>query len=242
MLERHEPIGSHRTHHGRSAVFRRVDGCVSVLFGGGLRIPFADVSGASAERDRLLSLIADYCIDHGVADLTLRRVGGAVGTNNRMLLYYFGSKEELILAALDEAMSRFPQLDGAFRALVDTAEPLLPRLIEAWRAISAEPNLPGLRLFFEVFGLAARDPERFGPFLDSVGRVWTERVTRVLRAEGVGLGDARALARELVALWRGLQFDLIATGDRARIDQSYARAAANLTERVRSSATTVTLA
>ena len=33
----------------------------------------------SSERQRLLDLVAGYCIEHGVADLTLRRVAEAVG-------------------------------------------------------------------------------------------------------------------------------------------------------------------
>jgi len=45
-----------------------------------------------SEPDRLLRLTAGYVLEHGIADLTLRRLGQAIGTNNRMLLYYFGSR------------------------------------------------------------------------------------------------------------------------------------------------------
>lgn len=143
------------------------------------------------ERDRLRSLVADYCVEHGVAELTLRRVGQTIGSNNRLLLYYFDSKEGLILAALQEANRRFPQLEGVFAALEKADRPLLDRLLAAWRSISAEPNMPYLRLFFEVFGLAVQNPARFGEFLSRVGREWSERVADVLRAEGIPSGDAR---------------------------------------------------
>jgi len=177
-------------------------------------------------------LVADYCVEHGVADLTLRSVGTAVGTNNRMLLYYFGTKEGLIIAALREAIGRFAQLEGMFRAMSEPTQPLQSRLIAAWRAISAESNMPYLRLFFEVFGLAAQHPERFGEFLETVGREWTDRVAKILRDEGVPSTEARPMARHLVAVWRGLQFDLIASGERANIERSYAVVAAQLAERV----------
>ena len=167
-----------------------------------------------------------------MADLTLRSVGRAVGTNNRMLLYYFGSKEELITAALREAIGRFAQLEGMFAALVDRRSPLLPRLLAAWKAISADSNMPYLRLFFEVFGLAAQHPERFGQFLDVVGTEWTDRVAKVLRAERVPTAESRAMARHLVAVWRGLQFDLIASGDRPSIDRAYRATATQIAERV----------
>jgi AcrR family transcriptional regulator len=198
------------------------------------------VTDGPTERDRLCSLVADYCVEHGVADLTLRSVGAAVGTNNRMLLYYFGSKEELIIAALREAIGRFAQLEGMFQAMSEPSQPLQPRLIAAWKAISAESNIPYLRLFFEVFGLAAQHPERFGQFLENVGREWTDRLAKILRDEGVPMAEARPMARHLVAVWRGLQFDLIASGDRANIHRSYALVATELAQRVQAFASTRT--
>lgn len=194
-----------------------------------------------SERERLRSLVADYCVSNGVADLTLRNVGRAVGTNNRMLLYYFGSKEGLILEALTEANSRFPQLQGVFGALDDRNQALLPRLLEAWKSISAEVNLPYLRLFFEIFGLAAQKPARFANFLDNVGSDWSQRVAAVLRAEGVPIVESRVMGRELVALWRGLQFDLISSGERRSIERTYEAAARDFARRAATLATTRTL-
>ena len=176
---------------------------------------------AMTERERLRSLVADYCVGHGVADLTLRGVGQAIGSNNRMLLYYFETKEALIVEALGEAMSRFSQFEGVFAALEDESTTLTARVTSAWKAISAAPNLPYLRLFFEVFGLAAQYPERFGPFMETVGNEWTERVGRSLSKGGIPKPQARVLARQLVALWRGLQFDLIASGKRQAINKAY---------------------
>ena len=141
-----------------------------------------------------------------------------------------------------EAIGRFAQLEGMFRAMSEPTQPLQPRLIAAWRAISAESNMPYLRLFFEVFGLAAQHPERFGQFLENLGREWTDRVAKILHDEGVPSAEARPMARHLVAVWRGLQFDLIASGDRANIERSYAVVAAQLAERVRVLGASPTLA
>ena len=166
-------------------------------------------------------MVADYCVEHGVADLTLRGVGKAIGSNNRMLLYYFETKEALIVEALREAMSRFSQFEGVFAALDDEANTLTARVTNAWKAISAPANLPYLRLFFEVFGLAAHSPERFGAFMDTVGNDWTDRVGRSLSKGSVSKPESRVLARQLVALWRGLQFDLIASGKRQAINKAH---------------------
>ena len=189
------------------------------------------VTSDVSERDRLRSLVADYCLEHGVGTLTLRKVGDAVGTNNRMLLYYFGSKEGLIDEALAEAKARFPYIDEAFRTLDDRGRPLLARVQAAWRSISDAENVEFLRLFFEVFGLAVREPDRYANFID-VGRSWSRRVAAVLRAEGVATADARLLAHELVALWRGLQMDLLANGMARSVESIHDAAARSFVERV----------
>src|SRR6478609_4110414 len=67
---------------------------------------------ASAEitepRDRLLAAAVDHILEHGLGDLSLRELATAIGTSHRMLIYHFGSKEELIVAVIQtvEEMQR----------------------------------------------------------------------------------------------------------------------------------------
>lgn len=158
---------------------------------------------AMTERERLRSLVAAHCVEHGVADLTLRGVGQAIGSNNRMLLYYFVTKEAMIVEALGEAMSRLSQFEDVFAALDDESAMLRASLTNAWKAISAPANLPYLRLFFEVFGLATQYPERFGAFMEIVGNEWTERVATSLSRRGAPKPEAKILARPLVVAFPG---------------------------------------
>ena len=197
----------------------------------GTSVTVVGVESEMSERDRLRSLVADYCLENGVATLTLRSVSDAVGTNNRMLLYYFGSKEEMIAEALAEAKAQFPGIENAFDTLADRDMELVDRLQVAWRSIAAPSNIAYLRLFFEVFGLAVREPDRYAHFIDG-GRSWPRRVASVLRAEGVPTPDARSMARELVALWRGLQFDLLANGNRKAVEAMHDDAAGRFAARV----------
>jgi len=187
--------------------------------------------GPEPESDRLLRLTAGYVLEHGIAGLTLRRLSTAIGSNNRMLLYYFGSKEQLISRALLVASTGFPALSSAISAL-DGPEPLVDRLNACWTGIAAAENLPFHRLFFEVFGVAAHQPGRFDEFLTSVGHDWVNQVAGYLRADGVPPPTAASLARELVALWRGLQFDLLSTGDAATAATTHAAAARAFAHRV----------
>jgi AcrR family transcriptional regulator len=162
----------------------------------------------TTERERLLSLVADHILASGVSGLTLRGVSRAVGSNNRMLLYYFESKEQLIAAGLTEVHSRFPRLRRALDGLVGDA-PLPTRLHQVWLDVSAPENAPFLRLFFEVFGLAAHEPDRYLTFLESVGTDWVARVAAAIEADGAAPDVALRLGTEVVALWRGLQFALL---------------------------------
>jgi len=187
--------------------------------------------GPEPESDRLLRLTAGYVLEHGIAGLTLRRLSTAIGSNNRMLLYYFGSKEQLIAHALLFASTGFPALSSAISAL-DGHEPLVDRLNACWAGIAAAENLPFHRLFFEVFGVAAHQPGRFDEFLASVGHDWVNQVAGYLRADGVPPSTAASLARELVALWRGLQFDLLSTGDADTVAATHSAAARAFAHRV----------
>jgi len=183
-----------------------------------------------SEPDRLLRLTAGYVLEHGIADLTLRRLGQAIGTNNRMLLYYFGSKEQLIASALAAASTGYPALNSAISALGEPG-PLADRLNACWARIAAPANLPFHRLFFEVFGVAAHQPGRFDKFLGQVSHDWANQVAEYLRADRVPAAEAALLARELVALWRGLQFDLLSAVDPDALAASHAAAADAFAER-----------
>ena len=75
------------------------------------------------------------------------------------------------------------------------------------------------------------NPGRFDDFLARVGHDWTNQVAKALQAEGITATEAVALAREIVAVWRGLQFDLLSTGDADAVAASYAGTAAAFAQR-----------
>ncbi|GDY76129.1 hypothetical protein SAV31267_056140 [Streptomyces avermitilis] len=53
-----------------------------------------------AKRRDLLDRVREYMIRNGLADLSLRPLARSLGTSDRMLLYYFGSKERMVAEAL----------------------------------------------------------------------------------------------------------------------------------------------
>jgi AcrR family transcriptional regulator len=170
-----------------------------------------------ARREQLLVATASYLEENGLAALSLRPLGAALGVSPRTLLYHFGSKELLLTEALNAA----PGLKTAVREFVASDEPLFDRVRRLW-ARTAEPgSRPYLRLFFEVYAAALRDPQRYAVFLSGVVDGWLALLTPMLEREGVAHARAHTLATELLALHHGCALDLLATGDHIRVGAAY---------------------
>ena len=192
--------------------------------------------GGSGRREMLLAKIVDYVLANGISELTLRGLASAVGSNNRMLLYYFGSRDEIIVAALEGAADRFPGIRWIFEALDDEAVPLADRLLGAWGTISDPVNLPFHRLFFEIFGMAGFERQRFTALLGTIGTEWVNHVAAAFAADGVPADRSLMFAHEIVALWRGFQATLISMGDPAIVDRAARDATSALLARAKGAA------
>ncbi|CAN5341978.1 TetR/AcrR family transcriptional regulator [soil metagenome] len=194
------------------------------------------LGGSPAKRDQLLDTIVGYVLENGVSQLTLRNLARAAGSNNRMLLYYFGTRENLIVAALQGAEDRFPGMQAIIAGIDNRAVPLDSRLFAAWQTISDPSNRPFHRLFFEIFGIAGFQHQQFTDLLTAISTEWVAHVAAAF--SDVGVPDARALvfAHELVALWRGLQATLLSMGDEDLVNRAAVEATEALLVRVRHAA------
>jgi AcrR family transcriptional regulator len=138
----------------------------------------------------------------------------------RTLLYHFGSKEELIVAALEEANRRQLRLLEAWyeRSAEHDARTLMLR---AWQWLTAPRHDRLLRLLFETSGYALRDRRRYAAFLRRASRDWNAPFARALVDRGFSPERAASLAIVLVGVTRGLLFEVLATGDRASAERAF---------------------
>lgn len=172
-----------------------------------------------ARRDELMEAAIKYVFEQGLADLSIRPMAKKMGISHRTLLHHFGSKAEMITRVLSEVRTR--QLEGLFRqrAMGET-DPL--RMLDAgWKNLSSEERLPFWRAFFEVYGIAVKNPDRHAEFLDDIVKAWLPEQTRTVLAAGVPTKKAPLLATVMQATMRGLILDLLTTGDRTRVEASY---------------------
>ena len=170
-------------------------------------------------RAKLLDEVADYILSNGLAGLSLRPLAATIDTSPRMLLYFFGSKERLIAQALARIRTR-EQLDFRRAVSRSTSADREGLLLREWESWSSPRREKYLRLFFEVYGLALQNRERFPEFLEGAVGEWLPLVERAF-AVAVAREPAQALATLALAAVRGLQLDLLATGQRSRTEAAF---------------------
>jgi AcrR family transcriptional regulator len=170
----------------------------------------------SPRRAELLDACYGYLLDHGLAGLSLRPLAAATGTSPRVLLYLFGSKEQLVRDLL--ARARREQIALVASALDPATaggefEALARRL---WSLLSAPEQRAMVRLTYEAFlRSVSRDPGPWQGFAAETARDWLELL---IRAQPDTQHEvAEATATRTLALIRGLLLDLLAGEDPGRV-------------------------
>ncbi|HTU83550.1 MAG TPA: TetR/AcrR family transcriptional regulator [Candidatus Acidoferrales bacterium] len=171
-----------------------------------------------ARRAELLERAVDYVLQHGLAELSLRPLAKALNSSPRVLLYYFGSKEELVVEIIRSGRARQRETFAEVKFAPGMSAREVSR--ELWRRFSDPRWLPLMRLFFEVYALAMQAPQRFPGFLERAVEDWLDPLQACSTLPGFDRDAARAFATVIVAGYRGFLLDLCATGDRARVDRA----------------------
>lgn len=162
----------------------------------------------SGRRRQLLEALIDEFAAGGIGDRSLRVVAGAIGTSHRMLLHHFGSREELLVAVVEEVERR--QM-GVLTRLPGTPA-------EGFATMWSDVRRPALRrlerLFFECYARAAQGEKPFARMVPGAVDGWLREV----EAAAAGVPYDGAMARLGLAVTRGLLLDLVATDDDAGVD------------------------
>ncbi len=153
-------------------------------------------------RQELLDAVVEECAERGIGDRSLRDIAAAVGTSHRMLLHHFSSRDELLLAIVEEVERRQ-------RALLPElpAEPAAA-MAAMWKDLRRPELRPFERLFFECYSRGAQGEQPFVRMLPGAVDAWLAEA---------GAADP-ALARLGLAVMRGLLLDLVGTEDHAGVD------------------------
>lgn len=120
------------------------------------------------KRSDLIDQLADHILAEGLLHASLRPLAKAVGTSDRMLLYYFKDKDDLIEAVLERIAARITLILEQSKAPEPLPlEILAPMLVENMKS---ELFWPYLRLWLEVAALSAGGDPLYKTCGEKIGR------------------------------------------------------------------------
>jgi AcrR family transcriptional regulator len=182
----------------------------------------------STRRDQLLEASYQWVLQHGLADMSLRPLAEAVGSSPRVLLFLFGSKDDLVRALLARARRDELILLNRLRAGSDT--PDLPGAVaQVWQWLAAPEHRDLLRLWCEGYARSLTDPS--GPWADFASQTvtdWLDLLAQFQPAESRNTQEAATQRTYVLAVLRGAMLDLLATGDSSRISAAITHLASRL--------------
>ena len=158
----------------------------------------------ATRREELAEAATDYAIEHGLIGLSLRPLGDALGTSDRMLLYHFRDKDDLVATILRTSTTRsvaqHPCPAALARPALGRPRPLAGRVDGRPRPASASTSRPA------SLGLFGHEP-----YATEVREANTALDGCPGRPPRAGSGSSAAAARQAAnlvdAAFMGLQLD-----------------------------------
>jgi AcrR family transcriptional regulator len=159
------------------------------------------MASKETQRAQATELLAAHLLETGLAQASLRQLAAAAGISDRMLLYYFESKTDALMAALGHVA-------GELTAMLDTAVPageaLAPaELLGVTASLTRDAGTkPFFRLWTEVVAAAARGEAPYTAIAQAIAAGflgWIEA-----RLEGGSPEARRATAAMILAMVDGL--------------------------------------
>jgi AcrR family transcriptional regulator len=128
--------------------------------------------GHRHSRDDLLEAAVAVAIEHGIDATTFAAVGRRAGASDRMVVYYFPTKADLLTAVLLSLGGRLQQmLEDAFGA-----RPLPPPLLlrRSWPILATPEADAVFAVYFQVIGHASAGLEPYASLARAQTHAWVE--------------------------------------------------------------------
>lgn len=113
---------------------------------------------AESRKDELLEQVVDHVLTHGLIGLTLRPLAADIGTSDRMLIYHFGSRDDLVSAVVEDVSQR----SIAHLQQLPSARSVRSAVNRLWTEYQRAPMLQLLDVYVQAAatGLIGREPYR----------------------------------------------------------------------------------
>lgn len=142
-------------------------------------------------RDTLTDEIATIVLAEGLGQLSLRVLATRLATSGRMLLYYFTSRDALVVAVLERVSDRM----GVIMAENSVGPLLTPgAFLGRVMSLSQMPEIaPFMRVWTEVVARGARGETPYVAIASETVGVWIDWIDSRLLPEARGRGQAAAI-------------------------------------------------
>ena len=170
----------------------------------------------------------DYVHEHGLIGLSLRPLAATLGTSDRMLIYHFGSKDELVAAVLRASNDRA----AAHIAALGPSPDLRTAVEDLWAAVTSPTLERCQRLYVEAAALGLFGKEPYASVVREANARWVAALADHLVASGVRPSLTRRVVPVIDAAFMGFQLDLPLDGQREGDAHARARAIADLADAV----------
>jgi len=164
-------------------------------------------------KETLLPLLAEHVLQHGLASASLRPMAKAAGTSDRMLIYHFGNKDDLIEEVLDYLAQVYSiALDAAMgEERAKTRQEVIARVLDNMRNPAMKPFLA---VWWEIVAGSARGVKSH----EEAGQKMMHRLLEWLEQQmPEGDPDPKGGARYLLTITEGAQMlSTIGHADTAR--------------------------
>lgn len=162
-------------------------------------------------RERLIAAGYTVLSEKGYEATTVKEVARVAGVSPGLFHYYFASKEELLIAVLREAGTRYGQMMRDLRATVPADHSLQVAVAATRERVAQEPEW--YRLRYELFALGLRNPT-FLPVLGELLAFIRQMFARAFQdITGRDEAQAQALAAVALACFDGLALQQLAQPD-----------------------------
>lgn len=169
----------------------------------------------NAKAEELLGSIIEIVRRQGLAGFSLDNLAPQLGTSSRMLVYYFGGKDELLGRIV------YTLRDDHVTQLENEPVGSITDAIDRWWG-HYRANPTDMQFFFHLTSRSFEEPEKFQEFSSTAVGQWLPYFKRSLQGHVASDQEAESVSRLVLATVRGLMADLLITADKRQVERSLA--------------------